>query len=84
VSERIREVLGEVDRPCRDCGSGSLIAVETRRSAPRWWDRFRTDPDRRVTRYETCLACHVIVPISTVNPRRTSGGDTLGPGYVAL
>jgi hypothetical protein len=83
VSERIREVLGELDRPCRACGSGSLIGIETR-SAPRLRDRFRSTPDRRVTRYETCLDCHITVPVSTVNPRRTSGGDTIGPGYLAL
>jgi hypothetical protein len=83
VSERIREVLGELDRPCRTCGSGSLIGIKTH-SAPRWWDRFRVDPDRRVTRYESCLDCRTTVPVDTMNPRRTSGGDALGPGYVAL
>jgi hypothetical protein len=83
VTERVREVLGEVDRPCRACGSGGLVAIETR-SARRLLDRFRADPDRRVTRYDTCLDCGITVRVSTVNPRRVSGGDTIGPGYVAL
>ena len=76
-------MLGEVDRPCRSCGSGCLVAIETR-SASRLRDRFRIDPDRRVTNYETCLDCGTTVRVSTVNPRQVGGGDTIGPGYVAL
>ena len=83
VSKRVRKVLGEVDRPCRACGSGCVVAFETR-SRVRLLDRFRADPDRRVTRYDTCLDCRTTVRVSTVDPRRAGGDDTIGPGYVAL
>ncbi len=83
VSERVREVLGELDHPCSACGAGFLVAVQAR-GAMRLRDRFRTDPDRRGTRYETCLGCGTTVRVSTVNPRRASGGDHLGRGHVAL
>ena len=83
MSQRIREVLGELDYSCRSCGDGCLVAIETR-SARRFRDRFRADPDRRVIRYQTCLDCGTTIRLSTVNPRRVSGGDTLPPGHVEL
>ena len=82
MSERVREVLGEVDHRCRSC-SGCLVAVEIR-GRKRFGDRFRADPDRRVTRYEYCLDCGRTVVIQPVDPRRGKGGDTPPPGFVPL
>ena len=81
MSERVREVLGEVDHRCRSC-SGCVVAVETR-GRKRFGDRFRAGPDRPVMRYEYCLDCGATVVTRTVDPRRT-GGDALPPGDVAL
>jgi hypothetical protein len=84
VSARIREVLGEVDHPCHACGNGCAVAIETR-PVSRLRDRFRTDRDRRVRRFETCLDCGTTVRVLPVNLRGVGGGDPLGgPGYVAL
>jgi hypothetical protein len=74
--------MGELDHSCRSCG-GCLVAVETR-SPRRFRDRLQIDPDRRVSRYETCLDCRSVALVRTVNPRRVSGGSVIGPGYVAL
>jgi predicted molibdopterin-dependent oxidoreductase YjgC len=63
MSERIREVLGEVDHPCHSCGIG--CAIETR-PVKRFRDRFRNDPDRRVRRFETCLDCGTTVRVRPV------------------
>ena len=81
VSERVREVLGEVDHRCRSC-SGCVVAVETR-SRKRFRDRFRADPDRRVMRYEYCLDCGSTVVTRAVDPRRI-GGNMPPPGDITL
>jgi hypothetical protein len=83
VSKRIREVLGELSAPCRACGWGLAVAVETR-SAQRIRGWLRIAADRRVTRYENCLDCGVSTLVSTVNSTRVSSGNAIPPGYVAL
>jgi NAD-dependent dihydropyrimidine dehydrogenase PreA subunit len=83
MSERIREVLGEVDHPCHSCGRGCAVAIETR-PVKRFLDRFRNDPDRRVRRFETCLDCGTTVRVRPEKSRRVGGGDGLGRGYTAL
>jgi hypothetical protein len=82
VSERIREVLGEVDHPCHSCGYGCAVAVETR-PVKRFRDRFRNDPDRRVRRFETCLDCGATVRVRPEKPGGVGGGNGRGPGYLA-
>jgi hypothetical protein len=83
VSERIREVLGEVDHPCHSCGRGCAVAIETR-PVRRFRDRFRAGPDRRVRNFETCLDCGATVRVLPAKPRRVGGGDDLGPDWIAL
>jgi NAD-dependent dihydropyrimidine dehydrogenase PreA subunit len=82
VSERIREVLGEVDHPCHSCGYGCAVAVETR-PVKRFRDRFRNDPDRRVRRFETCLDCGATVRVRPEKSGGVGGGNGRGPGYLA-
>jgi hypothetical protein len=50
----------------------------------RFRDRFRTDPSRRVRRFETCLDCGTTVRVLPEKPRRVGGGDSPGQGWVAL
>lgn len=83
VSERSREVLGEVDHPCHSCGAGCAIAIETR-PVMRFRDRFRSNTDRRVRHFEMCLDCGTTVRVLPVKPRPVGGGEILGRGFDAL
>jgi hypothetical protein len=83
VSARIREVLGEVDHPCHFCGDGCAVALETR-PIKRFRDRFRSNPDHRVRRFETCLDCGTTVRVLPVKARPVGGWDLLGRGFPTL
>jgi hypothetical protein len=50
----------------------------------RFLDAFRKHPTGRVRRYEMCLDCGTTVRVRPVNRPRVGGGDTPGPGSVAL
>jgi hypothetical protein len=70
VSERNREVLGEVDHACHSCGGGCPVAFRTR-PVRRFRDRFRLGADRRIRWYETCLGCGTTVRVRPENRRTT-------------
>jgi hypothetical protein len=70
VSERNREVLGEVDHACHSCGGGCPVAIRTR-PVRRFRDRFRIGVDRRIRWYETCLGCGSTVRVRPGSRRTT-------------